>query len=223
MARSVRVEGSVRRPASPSTALRAVPLPRAGRIVRPHHIPLPRASRSRRRRPPPFRPSRWRSATPRDRPRAPPGSRRAWHRRRPRSRAARRGGGWRGCAACIGSRKRIRRTTPSPPLCAPAPPEPRRIAKRSSDHREARLQHFRVGQPRIGHMGLHRARPVEIRAGPGAARDRLIILMRRVAEGEIVHRPLARRQRAASGEQAIGDHLAGLDIAGDHGGRIMRD
>src|SRR5262249_12928195 len=34
--------------------------------------------------------------------------------------------------ARIGSRKRTCRSTPSPPLCRPSPPEPRRIAKRSS-------------------------------------------------------------------------------------------
>src|SRR6185503_11765424 len=34
--------------------------------------------------------------------------------------------------ARIGSRKVIARTTPSPPLCAPCPPEPRRIANWSS-------------------------------------------------------------------------------------------
>jgi hypothetical protein len=67
-------------------------------------------------------------------------------------------------------------------------------------------------------VGLDRARSVEIGARACAARDRLIILIARIAEGEIVHRALARRERAAGGEQGVGDHLAGLDVAGDDRG-----
>ena len=70
--------------------------------------------------------------------------------------------------ARIGSRKLISRTTPSPPSCAPLPPEPRRIANCVEPHRQPRLQDFGIGQPAVGHVGLNRARS---RHGPGPAPD----------------------------------------------------
>ena len=83
-------------------------------------------------------------------------------------------------------------------------------------HRKARFQYFGIGQPAVGHVGLHRVGPVMVGPRARAAGDRLIILVGRIAEGEIVHRPLRRRQAAGGGEQGVGHHLAGLDIACHH-------
>jgi len=63
-------------------------------------------------------------------------------------------------------------------------------------HRQAEFKHFRVGQARVGHVRLHDARAVEVRPGPRAASDRLIILVAVVTEGEVIHRALARRHHA---------------------------
>ena len=69
-------------------------------------------------------------------------------------------------------------------------------------HRQPRLEDFRIGQAAVGHVRLHRARPVMIGPGARTAGDRLVILVALVAEGEIVHRPLARRKPPGRGEQA---------------------
>ncbi len=89
-------------------------------------------------------------------------------------------------------------------------------------HRIAPFQDFGVGEARIGHMRVHRGRAVEVGPGAGAAADRLVVLVTGVAEGDVVHRALACRLHAEGAEQRVGDRLAGLDIAGHHGGRIFR-
>ena len=70
-------------------------------------------------------------------------------------------------------------------------------------HRKAQFQHLRVGEPRIGHVGVHGVGAVEARAGRRAGADRLVILIGRVAEGEVVHRALRGGQRAERAEQAV--------------------
>jgi hypothetical protein len=89
-------------------------------------------------------------------------------------------------------------------------------------HREARFQHFGIGQAAVGHVRLHHRRSVEIWPGARSAGDRLVVLVARVAEGEVVHRPLRPRHRAQRAEQRVGHHLAGLDIPGHHGGGRLR-
>src|SRR5487761_1874345 len=84
-------------------------------------------------------------------------------------------------AAVIASRKRTRRTAPSPPRHLPAPPE---------QYRKAPLQHFGIGEPGVGHVRVDRRRAVEARTGAGSAADGLVILVARVTEGEVVHRAL---------------------------------
>ena len=71
-------------------------------------------------------------------------------------------------------------------------------------------------------MGLNHARAVEIRASARATRDGLVILVGRVAEGEVVHRLLARRQHAERTVERIGDAGRGLDIASHHRRRRSR-
>ena len=87
-------------------------------------------------------------------------------------------------------------------------------------HRQPRFQNLRVGEAAVGHVRLHRAGAVMVRPGSRPAGDRLVILVPLVAEGEVVHRPLTWREPAGRREQGVGDHLAGLDIAGDNRGGI---
>ena len=89
-------------------------------------------------------------------------------------------------------------------------------------HRIAEFQNFRIGEPRIGHVGVDGVGAGK--AGPRrrARTDRLVILVARIAEIEIVHGALRRRHGAERTEQAIGHFLRGLDIAGDDRGGIFR-
>ena len=98
-------------------------------------------------------------------------------------------------------------------------------------HRKAELQHLRVGQARVGHVRLHdagaieaarqRARRVEHPARPAAARDGLVILVARVAEGEVVHGRLAAGHHAQRAEQRVGDAGRRFHVTRDHrGGRV---
>src|SRR5438552_13549058 len=67
---------------------------------------------------------------------------------------------------------------------------------RLETHGKAPFEHFGIGQPRVGHVRLHHARAVEVRAGARAARDRLVILVLSVTEREIVHRALRSGEHA---------------------------
>ncbi len=117
--------------------------------------------------------------------------------------------------AVIGSRNRTRRTPPSPPRCAAGAAAAAADRERLEAHRKAPLEHLRIGQPRIGHVRLHRARAVEIGTGARAARDRLVVLVPGVAEREVVHRALRGREHAERAVQRIGDRLRRLDVARD--------
>ena len=89
--------------------------------------------------------------------------------------------------------------------------------------RIAEFQNFRIGQPRVGHVGVHGVGAGKAGTRRRAGADRLVILVARIAEIEIVHGALRRRHRAERTEQAIGHLLRGLDIAGDHrGGKFRR-
>src|SRR5581483_8004108 len=85
------------------------------------------------------------------------------------------------------------------------------------ENRKPELEDLRIGEARIGHVGVDRVGAVEAGAVVEHARrraraDRLVILVTRVAEGEVVHRALRRGERAERTEEAVGDVLAGLDI-----------
>jgi hypothetical protein len=69
---------------------------------------------------------------------------------------------------------------------------------------------------------VHARRAIKARPGGRAGADRLVILVGGVAEGEVVHRALGRRQRLGGAEHGVGDVLAGFHIAGHDGGRILR-
>ncbi len=125
-------------------------------------------------------------------------------------------------AAVIGSRKRTRRSRAVAAAMPPAPPLPLPDRERLEPHRKAPFEHLGIGEPRIGHVRLHDARAVEVRTGAGAARDRLVVLVRVVAEREVVHRPLRGRQHAERAVQRVGDRLRRLDVARDDRGRIAR-
>jgi hypothetical protein len=100
-----------------------------------------------------------------------------------------------------------------------------RAAAASSDgellheHRMAPLQDLRVGQPGVGHVGLHHGHPVESVARAGAGGDRLVVLVAFVAEGDVVHRARALGLDAHGGVQGPGDRLGGLHVPGDDGRR----
>ena len=57
---------------------------------------------------------------------------------------------------------------------------------------------------------------------PGAAAERLVVLVALVAEGEVVHRPLRGGDDAQGAEKRVGDRLRGLDVAGRDGRRRTR-
>ena len=71
-------------------------------------------------------------------------------------------------------------------------------------------------------MRLHGIGAVEIRAGPRAAADGLVVLMLVIAEREVVHGALAGREHAERAIEAICHDLRSFDIAGDDRGRISR-
>ena len=93
-------------------------------------------------------------------------------------------------------------------------------------HRKPQLEDFGIGQARIGHMRLNHCRAIEA-AGEAAlgvkdatraraTRNRLVVLVALVAEGEIAHAVRAAGQDAECAIQRIGDRHRGLDIAGNH-------
>ena len=90
------------------------------------------------------------------------------------------------------------------------------------DHRITELQHFRVGQPRIGHMRVNGTRAIKTRTRTRAATDGFVILIFRIAEIGVVHGALCRRHRTQRAEQRIGNRLARLHIARHNCGRIFR-
>jgi hypothetical protein len=59
-------------------------------------------------------------------------------------------------------------------------------------------------------------------ARAAAAGDRLVVLVPGVAEGEVVHRALARRHHASAPYSVLVDAGRGLDVARHHRGRRMR-
>ena len=71
-------------------------------------------------------------------------------------------------------------------------------------------------------MGLHDRRAVKARPRAGAARDRLVVLVGLVAEGEVVHRALAGCHEAQRAVQRVGDAGRGLDVARHHRCRRVR-
>ena len=89
-------------------------------------------------------------------------------------------------------------------------------------HRIAEFENLRIGETRVGHVRVHGVGAVEAGAGGRAGADRLVVLIRLVAEVEVVHRALRAGERAERAEQAVGHRLAHLDIAGDDGGGIFR-
>ncbi|MNV25644.1 hypothetical protein D3C71_1167470 [compost metagenome] len=77
---------------------------------------------------------------------------------------------------------------------------------------------------RLDHAGAvkpaHRAaRSIEHRTGTAAAGNGFVVLVLRIAKGEVVHGGLAARHHAQGAEQRIGDAGGGLHIARHHRGR----
>ena len=120
---------------------------------------------------------------------------------------------------------------PHPPVTAcPATLAPRAAPNRVTlqTHRKAKLQDFRVGQARIGHVGLHHRRTrkpagglalrIPSHARPGATRDGFVILVGGVAESEVVHGGLAARHHAQSAKQRVRDATRRFHIARHHRG-----
>src|SRR5947207_11072909 len=54
-------------------------------------------------------------------------------------------------------------------------------------HRVAPLQDFWIREARIRHVRLDRIRSVEVRSGARTPGDGLVVLVLRIAEGEVVH------------------------------------
>ena len=86
-------------------------------------------------------------------------------------------------------------------------------------HRERALQDLRIGQPRVGHVGLYGVAAVEVRSRARAARDGLVVLQPLVAEGQVVHGSLGGGENPERAVEGIHDALRGLDVPGSHRGR----
>src|SRR5262249_51392057 len=74
-------------------------------------------------------------------------------------------------------------------------------------HRIAELQHLRVGQSGVGHVGVHGVGAGKTRARRRARTYRLVVLVLGVAEIEVVHGALGGGERAERAEQAIRHRL----------------
>src|SRR5579871_1012995 len=75
------------------------------------------------------------------------------------------------------------------PLAAPAGPDA--DVKILKQHRIAELQHLRIGEARIRHVGVYRVGAGEAWSRRRARADRLVVLVARVAEIEVVHGALS--------------------------------
>src|SRR5262245_25999790 len=78
-------------------------------------------------------------------------------------------------------------------LPCPAPARTLADVKILEQHRIAELEHLRIGEARVGHVCVHGVGAVEAGAGGRAGADRLVVLMARVAEIEVVHGALGRK------------------------------
>ena len=113
----------------------------------------------------------------RGRPCAAPNSRRPDRLRRRRGRTAARGGGRTGwCSPSFPGSGWCART-PSPAFHWPRPPEPFADVEILQQHRIAEFQHFRIGEPRVGHVRVHGVGAGEAGTGRRAGADRLVILI----------------------------------------------
>src|ERR1700678_2193592 len=95
---------------------------------------------------------------------------------------------------------------PNSAVAAPAAPDAARAGPNHvgvEPYGEPKLQYFRVGQPRIGHMRLDHAGAGEFGARAGTAGNGLVILILRVAESEIIHGALARRHHPQGAEECL--------------------
>ena len=84
-------------------------------------------------------------------------------------------------------------------------------------HGVAVLEHLRVGDLGVGHVGVHPARAVPPGGRTGAAADGLVVAESLVAEAEVVHGALAAPRQFQGLEQGVGETLAGLHVAADDG------
>src|SRR5204862_6017593 len=97
--------------------------------------------------------------------------------------------------AAVIREQRSRESSPElePPHDAIAAAVPAGAARAAADrelahqHRERALQDLRIGQPRVGHVGLYGVAAVEVRSRSRAARAGLVVLQPLVAEGQAVH------------------------------------
>ena len=136
------------------------------------------------------------------------------------ARAARRGGGWRGWRRASARGSGCGAPTPSPPRCAP-------LAARAAADREALEDAPGSGSPisrdRSGGCWSYGSAPRSPRRNPGRPRRRRRsshnIGSGRLPKVKLFIVPWLGASAPAGGEQAVGDHLAGLDIAGDDRGR----
>jgi hypothetical protein len=89
-------------------------------------------------------------------------------------------------------------------------------------HRVAPLEHLGVGEPGVGHLGLHDVGAVEAVARAGAAGYRLVVLVAVVPERHVVHRAGPLRHHPQRRVQRAGDHLGGLHVARGDRRRVPR-
>ena len=94
--------------------------------------------------------------------------------------------------------------------------------ERFEDHRETPLQDLRVGRQGVGHVGVDRVCAVVVGPGAGTTADGLVVLIAGIVpEGEVVHGSLTRSHDTERSDQSVGYGLARLDVARDHGGRVL--
>ena len=89
-------------------------------------------------------------------------------------------------------------------------------------HRVTPLEHLGIGEPGVGHLGLHHVGAVEAVARAGAAGHRLVVLVAVVPERHVVHRPGPLGHHPQRRVQRAGDDLGGLHVARGDRGRVLR-
>ena len=90
--------------------------------------------------------------------------------------------------------------------------------------RVAELQHFRIGQSRIGHMSMHSIGAVKTGPGRRTGADGFVILVSRISKVQIVHGALRRGERAERSKQAVRHGLGRFDVAcNDRCGKFRRE
>lgn len=79
------------------------------------------------------------------------------------------------------------------------------------------FQNLGIGESRVGHMGMYGISTLKIGTGASATTQGFVILILRIAKGQVVHGALGCRHDPKGAIERIYDVLRCFDIAGNHG------